>query len=116
GPWAPGGSAGSGRTGARGANSRPRGGGGWGGGGGRPPRPTRDPPPRHEYVLTDKGRDFFPVVAAIMRWGDRWLDDGEGPPLVLHHTGCDHDMHAEVVCSSCGEPLALREVRARVRP
>jgi len=79
-------------------------------------RPYQEHPPRHEYVLTDKGRDFFPVVAAIMRWGDRWLDDGDGPPLVLHHTGCDHDMHAEVVCSSCGEPLALREVRARVRP
>jgi len=79
-------------------------------------RPYQEHPPRHEYVLTDKGRDFFPVVAAIMRWGDRWLDDGDGPPLVLHHAGCDHDMHAEVVCSACGEPLALREVRARVRP
>ena len=79
-------------------------------------RPYQEHPPRREYVLTDKGRDFFPVVAAIMRWGDRWLDDGAGPPLVLHHTGCDHDIHAEVVCSSCGEPLALRDVRARVRP
>ncbi len=78
-------------------------------------RPYQEHPPRHEYVLTEKGRDFFPVVAAIMRWGDRWLDDGEGPPLVLHHTACDHDMHAEVVCSACGAPLALREVRARVR-
>jgi DNA-binding HxlR family transcriptional regulator len=78
-------------------------------------RPYQEHPPRHEYVLTDKGRDFFPVVAAIMRWGDRWLDDGDGPPLVLHHTPCDHDMHAEVVCSACGEPLAARQVRARVR-
>ncbi|HKE74642.1 MAG TPA: helix-turn-helix domain-containing protein [Acidimicrobiales bacterium] len=76
-------------------------------------RPYQDHPPRHEYVLTDKGRDFFPVVAAIMAWGDRWLAGEAGPPLALHHTTCDHDTHAEVVCSACGEALALRDVRAR---
>ena len=77
-------------------------------------RPYQDRPIRHEYVLTDKGRDFFPVVAAIVRWGDRWLAGDEGPPLTLHHVPCDHDMHAEVVCSHCREPLALRDVTARV--
>jgi DNA-binding HxlR family transcriptional regulator len=79
-------------------------------------RPYQDRPLRHEYVLTDKGRDFFPVVAAIVRWGDRWLAGDEGPPLLLHHTACDHDTHAEVVCSHCGEPLELREIRARPGP
>jgi DNA-binding HxlR family transcriptional regulator len=76
-------------------------------------RPYQDHPPRHEYVLTEMGRDFFPVVAAIMRWGDRWLAGADGPPRALHHTLCAHDMHAEVVCSACGEPLAWRDVRAR---
>lgn len=77
-------------------------------------RPYQDRPVRHEYVLTDKGRDFFPVVAAIVRWGDRWLAGDEGPPVTLHHVPCDHDMHAEVVCSHCREPLALRDVTARL--
>ena len=76
-------------------------------------RPYQERPLRHEYVLTDKGRDFYPVMAAITRWGDAWLDGGEGPPVILHHTRCDHDMHAEVVCSECGEPIEVREVRAR---
>jgi DNA-binding HxlR family transcriptional regulator len=79
-------------------------------------QPYQDRPLRHEYVLTEKGRDFFPVVAAIVRWGDRWLAGDEGPPLVLHHTACDHDTQAEVVCSHCGEPLELREIRARPGP
>jgi DNA-binding HxlR family transcriptional regulator len=79
-------------------------------------RPYQDRPVRHEYVLTGKGRDFFPVVAAIARWGDRWLAGDEGPPVVLHHTACGHDMHAEVVCSHCGEPIALHEVRGRPGP
>jgi DNA-binding HxlR family transcriptional regulator len=79
-------------------------------------RPYKERPLRHEYVLTDKGRDFYPVMAAITRWGDAWLDGGEGPPVILHHTRCDHDMHAEVVCSECGEPIEVREVRARPGP
>jgi DNA-binding HxlR family transcriptional regulator len=79
-------------------------------------RPYQERPLRHEYVLTAKGRDFFPVIAAIMRWGDTWLGGDEGPPVVLHHRGCDHDMHAEVVCSHCGEQLTLRDVRGRPGP
>jgi DNA-binding HxlR family transcriptional regulator len=79
-------------------------------------RPYHDRPVRHEYVLTDKGRDFFPVVAAMAWWGDRWLAGDDGPPVVLHHTRCDHDMHAEVVCSQCGEPIELRDVTADLGP
>jgi DNA-binding HxlR family transcriptional regulator len=79
-------------------------------------RPYQDRPPRHEYVLTAKGRDFFPVIAAIMRWGDTWLAGDDGPPVVLHHRTCDHDMHADVVCSHCGESLELHDVRGRSGP
>jgi hypothetical protein len=35
---------------------------------------------------------------------------------VLHHTTCDHDMNAVVVCSECEQPLDVREVRARPGP
>ena len=30
-------------------------------------------PPRYEYVLTDKARDFFPVVAALLAFGNKHL-------------------------------------------
>jgi len=79
-------------------------------------RPYQDRPVRHEYLLTDKGRDFFPVIAAMVRWGDRWLAGDDGPPVVLHHTTCDQDMHAEVVCSRCGESIELRDVTADLGP
>jgi len=73
-------------------------------------------PPRHEYRLTQKGREVYPILAAMAAWGDRWLTGPEGSPLVLHHTACDHDMHAVVTCSECSEPLDVREVRARRGP
>jgi DNA-binding HxlR family transcriptional regulator len=73
-------------------------------------------PPRYEYRLTDKGRDVYPILAAMATWGERWLTGPEGTPLVLHHRRCDHDMHAVVVCSACAEPLEVREVLARAGP
>ena len=73
-------------------------------------------PPRQEYRLTDKGRDAYPILAAMAAWGDRWLTGPEGTPLVLHHTACEHDMHAVVVCSECEEPLDVRQVRAKAGP
>ena len=73
-------------------------------------------PVRHEYRLTDKGRDVYPILAAMAAFGDRWLTGEEGTPLVLHHTTCHHDMHAVLVCSECDSPLDVREVRAKAGP
>jgi DNA-binding HxlR family transcriptional regulator len=73
-------------------------------------------PVRHEYRLTDKGRDVYPILAAMAAWGDRWLTGPEGTPLVLHHTSCDHDMQAVVACSHCSEPIHVREMRAKAGP
>ena len=73
-------------------------------------------PLRHEYRLTDKGRDVYPVLAAMAAWGERWLTGPEGTSLVLHHTTCDHDMHAVVVCSECAEPINVHNVLATAGP
>jgi len=76
----------------------------------------QEKPDRYEYVLTDKGRDFYPVLAAMIAWGDRWLSGEAGAPIMLRHTACGHDMTAKVVCSECGEPIQAREIRARLGP
>jgi DNA-binding HxlR family transcriptional regulator len=39
-------------------------------------------PPRDEYVLTDAGRDFRPVLLALLAWGNRHFAP-EGPSVVL---------------------------------
>jgi DNA-binding HxlR family transcriptional regulator len=78
--------------------------------------PYQADPVRHEYLLTEKGKDFYPVLAAMSAWGDRWLDNGDGPPIVHHHRTCGHDMRAEVVCSECHQPLEADDVEHRMGP
>src|SRR5262245_21546765 len=50
----------------------------------------QDRPARFEYRLTEKGRDLYPVIVALTRWGDRWMAGDDGPPVELIHRGCGH--------------------------
>ena len=65
-------------------------------------------PARFEYHLTSAGRDLYPIIMTLMRWGDEHLAGDGGPPLVLRHR-CGHRMVAQVVCEACGEPLEARD-------
>jgi DNA-binding HxlR family transcriptional regulator len=73
-------------------------------------------PPRSEYRLTQQGREVYPILAAMAAWGERWLTGPEGTPLVLHHTACDHDMQAVVVCSECAGTIDVRDMKAKRGP
>ena len=79
-------------------------------------QPYQRDPVRYDYVLTEKGRDFFSVLAAMSRWGDRWLAGEDGPPVVFRHQPCGRDTHAEVVCVSCGEPMKAQDTTMRIGP
>ncbi len=52
--------------------------------------PYQDPGERarHEYRLTEKGFDLYPVLVAIADWGDRYLVDPGGPPVEFTHREC----------------------------
>lgn len=78
-------------------------------------RKYQDRPPRFEYHLTEKGTDFYPVVLAMMRWGDRWLHDDQVPPLKLRHSICGEITSGELVCVHCREPLRHGEVHTELR-
>ena len=67
-------------------------------------------PARFEYHLTEAGRDLYPVIVTLMRWGDQYLAGGDGPPLVLRHH-CGHQLEPRVICQACGEPLRARDTK-----
>jgi DNA-binding HxlR family transcriptional regulator len=47
-----------------------------------------DHPPRDAYLLTERGRDFRPVLRALLAWGNKhFLPKGHAVVLVDHTTG-----------------------------
>ncbi|GGO54977.1 HxlR family transcriptional regulator [Streptomyces lasiicapitis] len=79
-------------------------------------RPYQSEPVRHDYVLTEKGHDFFGVLAAMNSWGNRWLSGDDGPPVVFHHEPCGHEGTPEVVCAHCKQPMTSEDTRPRMGP
>jgi DNA-binding HxlR family transcriptional regulator len=68
-------------------------------------------PPRYEYRLTDKGRDFWPVLAAMWRWSADWLFEDTGPPVVLKDRETGRVVNPIVVDEATGAPVDLRTIR-----
>ena len=51
-------------------------------------RPYSVKPPRDDYVLTERGRDFRTVLVALLAFGQRHFPaSAEGPRIVDSHTG-----------------------------
>jgi DNA-binding HxlR family transcriptional regulator len=50
---------------------------------------------RDEYRLTRKGLDLYPLLVALMAWGDQYATGPGGPSVLLQHR-------------DCGEPIGLR--------
>lgn len=76
----------------------------------------QDRPARYEYRLTDKGLDLYPVVLALVHWGDAHYAGPEGPPLLHRHRACGHQFHSVMACSECGEALDPRGVEVEENP
>ncbi len=54
---------------------------------------------RQQYRLTEKGAGLFPVLAALMQWGDRWLA-ADGGPVELRHRDCGEPVEVELRCTA----------------
>jgi DNA-binding HxlR family transcriptional regulator len=73
-------------------------------------------PPRHDYLLTEKGRELVDVLLAMIAWGDRWTAGEHGPPVLLRHRRCGQLTQAEIRCAHCGELLHAEEVDVEPGP
>ncbi len=78
--------------------------------------PAREAPARHEYRLSERGRDLYPLSLVAWSWERRWAPRGAGIPTRLYHRGCGHAMRPELACAHCGDPLSLGDVSYRARP
>jgi DNA-binding HxlR family transcriptional regulator len=78
-------------------------------------RPYQQRPPRYEYFLTGKGLELWPVMVAMMDWGDRHLAAG-GPPVVIRHKQCGGSVDGRGYCDRCGARLDARDAYAEPGP
>ena len=78
-------------------------------------RRYQERPPRYEYRLTDRGRDLFPVLHTLMKWGDKHFAP-HGPPRVVAHRDCGGDITERLTCAKCGVAVTARDVIAHDGP
>lgn len=78
-------------------------------------RPNEEHKGQSEYVLTEMGRDFVPVIVALTRWGDRWSAP-HGPPILYEHEACGGEIGLELRCAVCDETVTPETVTARPGP
>ncbi|WP_420309619.1 winged helix-turn-helix transcriptional regulator [Streptomyces sp. YS-B37] len=71
---------------------------------------------RHEYRLTGKGRDLWPVLMALRQWGETYAADPEGPVLDVRHTECGAPVRVVVECDGPHGALKPTEVTAAPGP
>ena len=79
-------------------------------------RRYQDRPPRDEYVLTDKGTELVDLLMVMVAWGDRWADDGAGPPVLYRHRACGEISHVELRCAHCGTTMRADDVDVLAGP
>jgi DNA-binding HxlR family transcriptional regulator len=71
---------------------------------------------RQEYRLTGKGLDLYPVLVALMHWGDRYAAGSAGPQVLLEHRDCGAPVHLELACGAGHRLDSAREVTPRPGP
>ena len=67
-------------------------------------------PPRHEYVLTEKGQDLRPVLLTLADWGNRHVYAGDAPVQFIHDH-CGKPFTPRITCEECGEGLIPGDLR-----
>lgn len=71
----------------------------------------QEAPKRYEYKLTEAGLALYPVMLALTKWGNTWMnEDGSHPPLEYVHKPCGHKTSPELRCTECGEEIHPRDM------
>jgi DNA-binding HxlR family transcriptional regulator len=72
-------------------------------------------PLRHEYRLTAKGRDFYPVIYALRAWGETWCKSPDDESAVrFTHRQCGTDVGLGTFCTACGAAVKPTDLNARL--
>lgn len=66
-------------------------------------------PPRHAYLMSEKGRDLYWVALMLLRWESRWGSPGK-IRVELTHRRCGHTMSPFPACGHCRAEIDATQV------
>jgi DNA-binding HxlR family transcriptional regulator len=73
-------------------------------------------PDRYEYLPTAKAHGLYPVIAALLLWGDEHYPHPAGPPRRLVHHSCGGELEFNFQCRRCQAAPRPDEVVAEPNP
>lgn len=73
--------------------------------------PYQNRPIRHEYVLTERGKDLIDVLMTLWSYGERWNPPSDPGHQRAIHVDCGEEADAVAHCRHCGERLTRKNVR-----
>lgn len=76
--------------------------------------PCVSQPRRHEYRLTARGLDLYPMYLAMLSWGVTWAD-ADPTGLRLRHLPCGEDLRPQACCRACGREVTADDLRFHLR-
>jgi DNA-binding HxlR family transcriptional regulator len=71
---------------------------------------------RSEYRLTEKGLALYPLIVALLEWGDRYTVSAAGPIVELTHRDCGAPVELQLRCAKGHRLASAREVTAAPGP
>jgi DNA-binding HxlR family transcriptional regulator len=71
-------------------------------------RQYSDKPPRYEYVLTQCGRDFWPVLVTLLAWGNKHFAP-EGVSVVLANRATNKRVEPVLVEAQTGKRITAQD-------
>ena len=63
------------------------------------------------YRLTSKGEELYPILVALMQWGDRWATPSGKPSVALVEDKTGQPIEPVIVRAKDGHALSFHEVR-----
>lgn len=75
-------------------------------------RPYSEAPPRHDYRLTEKGRDLYPVIISLIRWADTHQPHEEAAPFVFRDRDSGARLEPVLADRLTGREIDPRQVSA----
>ena len=69
----------------------------------------------NQYFLSPKGLSVYPIILAIVKWGDENFYSSSAPPVSHIHKLCGHKLSPVFICSECGVGVDPKEVKAVIR-